>query len=125
MLIAILLAGVVFYESFVALKTLANVRSIQSTLSGSFAVVRSASMSDEEKAATLQRSSATMMGSVAMTAAKIVVAAAASAALLLLISFFAWPLHALIAYSVTPGALIAALAFLTLYGFLRHGRRKR
>ena len=124
MLLVVLIAGVVFYEAFFALKTLANVGAMQETMRHSFAVVQSTTMSDEEKAAAMQKSSGAMFGSVALTAGKIFAAVAASAAFLYVVSLFAWPFGEIIDYSVRPLPLAATIGFLILYGFLRHGRRK-
>lgn len=124
MLAVIFVAGIVFYEAFFALKALANVEAMQKTIAGSLAVVQSATLSDEEKAAALQKSSGAMLGAVAVTTGKILAAVAASAAFLYVASLFAWPFEEIIAYSVKPLPLLGTIAVLTVYGIIRHGRRK-
>lgn len=124
MLLAVLLAGIVFYEAFFALKTLANVAAMQETMRQSFAVVQSTTMSDEEKASAMQKSSGAMLGSVALTVGKIFAAVAASAAFLYVVSMFAWPFDEIVEYSIRPLPLAATVGVLILYGYLRHGRRK-
>ena len=124
MLIAVLLAGVVFYEAFVAFKSLANVQAMQDTVRGSMAVVQSTTMSDEDKATAMQKSSVAMIGSVAIIFAKILGAVAASAIFLYAISLFTWPFGEIVEYSVRPLPLLAVIVVLTVYGMVRHGRRK-
>ncbi len=124
MLVAVLLAGLIFYEAFVALKSLANVQAMQATVKSSLAVVQSASMSDEDKAAALQKSSGAMMAAVAITTAKISAAVAASAIFLYVVSLFAWPFGEIIEYSIRPLPLLATIGGVTVYGMIRHGRRK-
>lgn len=124
MLVAVLAAGLVFYEAFVALKSLANVQAMQETVRGSFAVVQSTTMSDEDKATAMQKSSVAMIGSAAIIAAKILAAVAASAIFLYAISFFTWPFGEIVEYSIRPFPLLATIAVLTVYGVIRHGRRK-
>ncbi|MEK7265907.1 MAG: hypothetical protein AAB227_07385 [Pseudomonadota bacterium] len=124
MLIAVLLAGLVFYEAFVALKSLANVQAMQETVRGSFAVVQSTTMSDEDKAAAMQKSSVAMMGAVGVIFGKILIAVAASAAFLYAVSLFTWPFHEIVEYSVKPLPLLAVIVILSVYGMVRHGRRK-
>lgn len=124
MLVAVLAAGLVFYEAFVALKSLANVQAMQETVRGSFAVVQSTTMSDEDKATAMQKSSVAMIGAVAIIAAKILAAVAASAIFLFAISFFTWPFGEIVEYSIKPLPLLATIAVLTVYGMVRHGRRK-
>lgn len=124
MLIAVIVAGLIFYEAFVALKSLANVRAMQETVRGSLAVVQSTSMSDDEKAAAMQKSSVAMIGSVGVIFAKILVAVAASALFLYLVSLVAWPFNELVEYSIRPLPLLAVIVILSIYGMVRHGRRK-
>ncbi|OFX04623.1 MAG: hypothetical protein A3E78_05205 [Alphaproteobacteria bacterium RIFCSPHIGHO2_12_FULL_63_12] len=124
MLIAVIVAGLIFYEAFVALKSLANVRAMQETVRGSLAVVQSTSMSDDEKAAAMQQSSVAMIGSVGVIFAKILVAVAASALFLYLVSLVAWPFNELVEYSIRPLPLLAVIVILSIYGMVRHGRRK-
>lgn len=124
MLIAVIVAGLIFYEAFVALKSLANVRAMQETVRGSLAVVQSTSMSDDEKAAAMQKSSVAMIGSVGVIFAKIFVAVAASALFLYLVSLVAWPFNELVEYSIRPLPLLAVIVILSVYGMVRHGRRK-
>lgn len=124
MLVAVLAAGLVFYEAFVALKSLANVQAMQETVRGSFAVVQSTTMSDEDKATAMQKSSVAMIGSVAIIAAKILAAVAASAIFLFAISLFTWPFGEIVDYSIKPLPLFATIVALTVYGMVRHGRRK-
>lgn len=124
MLIAVLVAGLVFYEAFVALKSLANVEAMRETVRGSFAVVQSTTMSDEDKATAMRKSSAAMIGSVAVIFGKILIAVAASAIFLLLVSLVAWPFGEIVEYSVKPLPLAAVVVVLSVYGMVRHGRRK-
>lgn len=124
MLIAILLAGLVFYEAFVALKALSNVQAMQKTMAASLAVVQSKSMSDEDKATAMQQSSVAMMSAVAMTLAKIALAVIATLAFLFVVSIVAWPLDEMLGYSIRPAPLVATIVVLTVYGIIRHGRRK-
>ena len=124
MLAIIFVAGIVFYEAFFALKALANVEAMQKTVAGSLAVVQSTAMSDEDKAAALQKSSGAMLAAVAVTTGKILAAVAASALFLFVVSLFTWPFDEIIAYSVKPLPLLATIAVLTVYGIFRHGRRK-
>lgn len=124
MLIAVIVAGLIFYEAFVALKSLANVQAMQETVRGSLAVVQSTSMSDDEKAAAMQKSSVAMIGSVGVIFAKILVAVAASAVFLYLVSLVAWPFNDLVEYSIRPLPLLAVIVILSVYGMVRHGRRK-
>ncbi len=124
MLIAILLAGLVFYEAFVALKALSNVQAMQKTMAASLAVVQSKSMSDEDKATAMQQSSVAMISAVAMTLAKIALAVIATVAFLFVVSLVAWPLDEMLEYSVRPAPLVATIVVLTIYGMIRHGRRK-
>ncbi len=124
MLIAVLAAGLIFYEAFVALKSLANVQAMQETVRGSLTVVQSTTMSDEDKASAMQKSSVAMIGSVAIIFGKILVAVAASAIFLYAISLFTWPFGDIIDYSVKPLPLLAVIVILTVYGMVRHGRRK-
>lgn len=124
MLAAILVAAIVFYETFVAQKALANVQAMQETVKASLAVVQSATMSDEDKATALQKSSGAMMAAVAITTAKISAAVAASAVFLYVVSLFAWPFGEIIEYSIRPLPLLATIGVVTVYGMIRHGRRK-
>lgn len=124
MLVAVLAAGLVFYEAFIALKSLANVQAMQETVRGSFAVVQSTTMSDEDKATAMQKSSIAMIGSAAIIAAKILAAVAASAVFLYAVSLFTWPFGEIVEYSIRPLPLLATIAVLTVYGVFRHGRRK-
>lgn len=124
MLVAVLFAGLVFYEAFVALKTLSNVQTMQQTLRGSLAVVQSATMSDEDKAAAMQKSSIATIGAVAVIFGKILLAVAASAVFLYAVSLFAWPFGDIVEYSIRPLPLLATIAAVTVYGMVRHGRRK-
>ncbi len=124
MLVAVLAAGLVFYEAFVALKSLANVQAMQETVRGSLAVVQSTTMSDEDKATAMQKSSVAMIGAVAVIAAKILAAVVASAIFLYAISLFTWPFGEIVEYSIKPLPLLATIAVLTVYGMVRHGRRK-
>ena len=124
MLIAILLAGLIFYEAFAALNSLANVGAMQATVKNSLAVVQSTPLSDEEKAAALQKSSGAMITSVAIITAKIAAAVAASAIFLYAVSLVAWPFGEIVEFSVRPLPLLATIVVVTGYGMLRHGRRK-
>ncbi len=124
MLIAILLAGLIFYEAFAALNSLANVGAMQATVKNSLAVVQSTTLSDEEKAAALQKSSGAMITSVAIITAKIAAAVAASAIFLYAVSLVAWPFGEIVEFSVRPLPLLATIVVVTGYGMLRHGRRK-
>jgi hypothetical protein len=123
MLLAIFAAGIVFYETFVALKTLSHVRAMMETTQGSLAIVQSTTMSDEEKASAMQQSSVKMIGGVFMMTGKLLIAVAATAAALYAISLVRWSFDGLIAYSIKPVPLIATVVFLIAYGKLRHGRR--
>lgn len=124
MLIAILLAGLIFYEAFAALNSLTNVGAMQATVKNSLAVVQSTTLSDEEKAAALQKSSGAMITSVAIITAKIAAAVAASAIFLYAVSLVAWPFGEIVEFSVRPLPLLATIVVVTGYGMLRHGRRK-
>lgn len=124
MLVAVLLAAIVFYEAFAALKTFSNVAAMQETMRGSMAVVQSTTMSDEEKAEAMQKSSGAMIGSVAILFSKILAAVGVSAAFLYAVSLFAWSFDELVAYSVKPVPLLAVIGVLTIYGMIRHGRRQ-
>lgn len=123
MIVVILLAGVVFYEAFFALRTLADVDTMQTTMLDSLSVVRSKTMSDEEKAAAMQRSSLAMAGAVGAVTGKILAAVAASALFLFAVSLFAWSFRSLVEYSVKPLPLIAVISTILIYGMIRHGRR--
>lgn len=123
MIVVILLAGVVFYEAFFALRTLADVDTMQTTMLDSLSVVRSKTMSDEEKAAAMQRSSLAMAGVVGAVTGKILAAVAASALFLFAVSLFAWSFRSLVEYSVKPLPLIAVISTILIYGMIRHGRR--
>lgn len=123
MIVVILLAGVVFYEAFFALRTLADVDTMQTTMLDSLSVVRSTTMSDEEKAAAMQRSSLAMAGAVGAVTGKILAAVAASALFLFAVSLFAWSFRSLVEYSVKPLPLIAVISTILIYGMIRHGRR--
>lgn len=123
MIVVILLAGVVFYEAFFALRTLADVDTMQTTMLDSLSVVRSTTMSDEEKAAAMQRSSLAMAGVVGAVTGKILAAVAASALFLFAVSLFAWSFRSLVEYSVKPLPLIAVISTILIYGMIRHGRR--
>ena len=125
MLAALLIAGVVFYETFFALKSHRDAAAMQETVSAAFAVTQSTTMSDDEKAVAMRKSSVRMMGSVGLVIAKIAAACLAAAALLYLVSLFAWPFESLVSYSLRPLPLIATVSFVCLYGMVRHGRRKR
>lgn len=124
MIVVILLAGIVFYEAFFALKTLANVDAMQATMRGSLSVVQSATMSDEEKAEAMQKSSIAMIGSVAVIAGKISLAVIVTAGFLLLVSIFQWSFVDLVEYSVKPIPLLSTIGVLVVYGMVRHGRKK-
>jgi hypothetical protein len=124
MIVVILLAGIVFYEAFFALKTLTNVETMQATMRGSLAVVQSATMSDEEKAEAMQKSSIAMIGSVAIVAGKISLAVIATAGFLFLVSLFRWSFEDLVAFSVKPLPLLSTIGVLVVYGMVRHGRKK-
>lgn len=124
MIIAILLAGLVFYEAFVALKALSNVHAMQKTMAESLSVVQSTTMSDEDKATAMQKSSVVMISAVAMTLVKIAGAVIASVVFLFAVSLVAWPLKEMIEYSIRPAPLAATIVVLTVYGVIRHGRRK-
>jgi len=123
MIVVILLAGVVFYEAFFALRTLADVDTMQTTMLDSLGVVRSTTMSDEEKAAAMQRSSLAMAGAVGAVTGKILAAVAASALFLFAVSLFAWSFRSLVEYSIKPLPLIAVISTILIYGMIRHGRR--
>jgi hypothetical protein len=124
MIIAVLLAGLVFYEAFVALKAISNVQTMQKTMAASLLVVQSKSMSDEDKATAMQRSSIAMISAVAITLAKISLAGIATLTFLLVVSLVAWPLDEMLEYSIRPAPLVATIVVLTVYGIIRHGRRK-
>lgn len=124
MIVVILLAGIVFYEAFFALKTLANVAAMQATMRGSLSVVQSATMSDEEKAEAMQKSSVAMIGSVAVVAGKISLAVIVTAGFLFLVSLFQWSFADLIEYSMKPVPLLSTIGVLVVYGMVRHGRKK-
>jgi len=124
MIVVILLAGIVFYEAFFALKTLANVAAMQATMRGSLSVVQSATMSDEEKAEAMQKSSIAMIGSVAVVAGKISLAVIVTAGFLFLVSLFQWSVADLIEYSMKPVPLLSTIGVLVVYGMVRHGRKK-
>lgn len=124
MLLAIVAAGVVFYEAFAALKALSNVAAMRATMSGSLAVVRSTTMTDEDKAAAMQRSSLEMAMAVGMTVAKIFAALAVSTLFLYFVSLFFWPFGDLIDYAVRPLPLALTIVAIIIYGMLRHGRRR-
>jgi len=124
MIVVILLAGIVFYEAFFALKTLTNVETMQATMRGSLAVVQSATMSDEEMAEAMQKSSIAMIGSVAIVAGKISLAVIATAGFLFLVSLFRWSFEDLVAFSVKPLPLLSTIGVLVVYGMVRHGRKK-
>ena len=125
MLAAILLAGFAFYEVFVALKTLSNVETMRTTSRQALGVVQSKTMSDEEKAAAMQRSSLSMFASIGLMVLKVAASIAAAAAVLFAFSLFAWPFEELVDYSVKPLPLIATIVGVTAYGMVRHGGRKR
>ena len=125
MLAAILLAGVAFYEVFVALKTLSNVEKMRVTSQRAFSVVQSTTMSDEEKAVAMQRSSMSMFASIGLMAVKVTASIAAAGVVLYVISLFAWPFEDLVDYSIKPLPLVATIVGITAYGMVRHGRRKR
>ncbi|HNR77820.1 MAG TPA: hypothetical protein PKM48_11865 [Parvularculaceae bacterium] len=124
MLAAILIAGAAFYEVFVALKTLSDVRKMRATMDRALGVVQSKTMSDEEKATAMRKSSASMFGSIGLTVMKVATAVAAAAATLYVVSLFAWSFDDLIEYSVKPLPLIATIIGVTLYGMIRHGRKR-
>ena len=98
---------------------------MRATSKGAFGVIQSATMSDEEKAVSMQRSSMSMFASLAMMLVKIVASIAAAGVVLFAVSLFAWPLSDLIAYSVKPLPLAATIVGVTAYGMIRHGRRQR
>ena len=123
MLIAVLLAAIVFYEAFAALKALSNVAAMQETMRASLSVVKSTTMTDEEKAVAMQKSSGAMIGSVAIVFGKILASVTASAAFLYAVSLVAWPFDELVAYSIKPLPLLAVVGVLAIYGMVRHGRR--
>jgi hypothetical protein len=124
MIIAVLLAGLVFYEAFVALKAISNVQTMQKTMAASLLIVQSKSMSDEDKATAMQRSSIAMISAVAITLTKISLAGIATLTFLLVVSLVAWPLDEMLEYSISPAPLVATIVVLTVYGIIRHGRRK-
>jgi hypothetical protein len=97
---------------------------MRSTVNGSFEVIKSQTMEDEAKGQALRRASLSMFTSVGFVLLKIAGAAAAAACVLFVASLaVGWPFDRLLEYSVSPAAIAATLAALTLYGFVRHGRR--
>ncbi|MEZ5896982.1 MAG: hypothetical protein R3C51_11350 [Parvularculaceae bacterium] len=122
MLLAIFLAGIVFYEVFVGLRTLTHIQAMMETSQASLAVVQSSTMSDEDKAAAMQSASLKMFGGVFMMVAKLFAAGAATAAVLYAISLVRWSFNDLLAYSIKPIPLVAVVVFLIVYGKIRHGR---
>lgn len=124
MLTVVLAAGLVFYEVFVALKTMSDVARMQATMRESMTIVQSTTMPDEEKAVAMQRGSLRLIGAVAMTVGKIFGAVIAGGVVIYLASLFTWPFDEIVRYSVKPLPLIATIGFIAAYGMLRHGRRK-
>lgn len=124
MLVVVILAGIVFYEIFVASKAVVDAKAMQATTTEAFAVTQSATLSDDEKGAAMRRSSVRMMSSVALIAGKIAIAVAAAGAFVFIASLVTWPFERLIAYSIQPLPLIATCVAVALYGMVRHGRRK-
>ena len=120
-LVAIPFAAIVFYEAFVVLKSLSSLSSVQDSIARSFEIVRSTSMSDEEKAAGMQSLSLATLKGVAAIVGKISIAALASMAALYIASFVAGPFLSLVAYSTRPVPIAATIAAILLYAKLRHG----
>lgn len=119
----ILLAGIAFYEAFIALQATSDALKMRETLSQAFAIVQSTTMTDEEKAVAMQRSSVAMISSVGLTVAKIAASVAAALLVLFVVSRFVWAFDDLLAYSFKPIPLIAVIIGVTLYGTVRHGRK--
>ena len=125
MLVATIFAAIIFYEIFVMLKALTHVATMRATMNGSFEVMKSSTMADEEKGEALRRAGLSMYASVGLLTAKFAGAGAAAACVLFVSSLAGgWPFDRLLGYSVSPVALAATLASLTVYGFMRHGRRR-
>ncbi len=125
MLLAVLLAGVAFYEAFVGLRTLRHIKDMTATTSASLGIVKSTTMSDEEKAGSMQASSLRMLSALFAMLWKILAATAAAALVLYVASFALGSFEDLLAYSIRPLPLVAVIVFLVVYGKLRHGRAAR
>ena len=119
----ILLAGIAFYEAFIALQATSDALKMRETLTHAFAIVQSTTMTDEEKAVAMQRSSVAMISSVGLTVAKIAASVAAALLVLFIASRFAWTYDDLLAYSLKPIPLIAVVGGVMFYGMVRHGRK--
>lgn len=122
MLLAVILAGVAFYEVFVRLQTMRQAQRIVATAAEAQRVVQSTILQDEEKAVQMQRGAAIMFSSAAVIAAKMALASLAAVAVLWLASLKVAPFAKLVSYSFSPLVLGATVVALSLYGWLRHGR---
>lgn len=124
MLIALILAGIAFYEVFVGTGTVAHVRAMSDAGSSSLAVMKNPDMDDDEKAVAMRRASGAMFAATGLMLGKTLLALAAAGALLWIAALIvpAWSFDGLVAFSLSWIGLGGVIVALLIYGKLRHGR---
>jgi hypothetical protein len=124
MILALILAGVAFYEVFVGIDAVRHLQGMSEAGRSSLAVMRDPQMNDDEKAAAMRRASGAMFSNTALMLAKTLLAVAAAGVVLWLAALLvpAWTLEALLVYGLTWIGIAGVIVALLLYGKLRHGR---
>lgn len=124
MLIALIIAGVVFYEVFIGLRTVAHIQSMSAAGRSSLAVIQDKDLDDDAKAVAMRRASGAMFSATGLMVVKTVLAVLASGVVLWLAAFLipAWTFEDLLAYSVSWIGLGSVIIALIIYGKMRHGR---
>lgn len=124
MLIALILAGIAFYEVFVGTGTVAHVKAMSEAGSSSLAVMKNPDMDDDQKAVAMRKASGAMFAATGLMLAKTLLALAAAGVLLWIAALVvpAWSFDGLVAYSLSWVGLAGVIVALLIYGKLRHGR---
>lgn len=124
MLVPLILAGIAFYEVFFGLRVLAHIRAMSAAGSDSLAVVRSDTMSDDDKSKAMLRNSGIVFRETGLALVKTLLAAGAAALVLWLIALVLGPVMglsftALVRFSVSLIGLVGVILALLIYGKLR------
>lgn len=124
MLLALILAGIAFYETFVALGAVRHIAEMSAAGARSVAVVRDTAMDDDEKGRAMRQASGAIFLGTGLMLAKTLLAVAAAGVVLWALALVvpSWTLEGLLAYSVSLVGLIGVIVALVVYGKLRHGR---
>ena len=103
MMLALILAGIAFYEVFVGIGTVRHLQGMSEAGRSSLAVMRDAEMDDDEKAVAMRRASGAMFSDTALMLVKTLLAVAAAARLSgpVAPAVAAWTLEALLIYSLS------------------------